>query len=336
VLTKQTDLGLFRAHVEADFFGPVSGSQLLANSEVFRLRHAYGELGPLLLGQFWGTFSDPSVIAETLDFQGSSGYTFIRQAQLRYTHTIDKGVTLAFAIENPDVRVVVNNVVAAGAAATAFNTTQVQTRDNNIPDFVIRGRVEQSWGSVQLGVLLRSISGENFANSVAGSATNPVLNIAAGTGRGTGFGIAGSIHAKLNLPGSGAHGETDFIGAQFLYGSGVGRYIQDTAGSSGEAAINPTTGRLEVLTSYGGYFTYRHYWADAWRSNLTFSAVQVETPSYLNANAYRGAYYVAGNLIWTPVTDVDLGVELQWGQRENRDGRTGDALRVQTSAKFSF
>lgn len=326
VLTKQTDFGLFKAQVEGDFFGPVSGSQLVSNSEVFRLRHAYGEIGPLLFGQYWGTFSDPGIIAETLDFEGPSGYTFIRQAQLRYTHTIDKGVTLAFAIENPDTRVIVNNVVGAG-------TTQVQTRDNNIPDFVIRGRVEKEWGSVQVGLLLRSISGENFS---AAATTNPSINIGTGTGRGTDLGIAGSIHGKFFLPGSQNQARKDFWGFQFLYGSGLGRYQQDSIGVSGEAAINPVTGRLETITSYGGFFTYQHNWNENLRSNLVFSGLRVDTPAYLNANAYRGAYYAAGNLIWTPVKDLDLGVELQWGQRENRDGRTGDALRFQTSAKFSF
>lgn len=326
VLTKQTDFGLFKAQVEGDFFGPVSGSQLVSNSEVFRLRHAYGEIGPLTFGQTWGTFSDPGAIPETLDFEGPAGYTFIRQAQIRYTHTVSDGVTLAFAVENPDTRVVVNNVTGGG-------TTQVQTRDNNIPDFVVRGRIEKEWGSVQVGLLLRSISGENFG---AAATTNPSINIPTGSGRGTDLGIAGSIHGKFFVPGSANQARKDFVGFQFLYGSGLGRYLQDTVGVSGEAAINPVTGRLETLTSYGGYFTYQHNWDEHFRTNLVFSGLRVDTPAYLNPNAYRGAFYAAGNLIWTPVKDLDLGVELQWGQRENADGRIGDALRFQTSAKFSF
>jgi len=161
IASKQTDFGLANVQVEADFFGSL-GNQLVSNSENFRLRHAKVEIGPLLAGQFWGTFSDPSSIAETLDFQGAPGYTFIRQAQIRYTHTFSKGVTLAFAAENPETSIVVNNNIAPIAGVNQ-NVTVVQTRDNNIPDFVIRGRVEDSWGHVQLGLLLRSISGENFA-----------------------------------------------------------------------------------------------------------------------------------------------------------------------------
>lgn len=339
IASKQTDFGLANVQVEADFFGAL-GNQLVSNSENFRLRHAKVEIGPLLAGQFWGTFSDPSSIAETLDFQGAPGYTFIRQAQIRYTHTFSKGVTLAFAAENPETSIVVNNNIAPIAGVNQ-NVTVVQTRDNNIPDFVIRGRVEDSWGHVQLGLLLRSISGENFAggNLLPTLAIGSNPNIApTGTGRGNGFGVAGSIHAKINLPGLGSKesARTDFIAFQFLYGSGLGRYLQDSAGASGEATINPITGRLELLTSYGGYVTFQHQWSENLRSNFTFSLAEYENPAYLNRNAYRGATYAAGNIIWTVVKDFDLGAELQYGERINQSGRRGDVLHVQTSAKFSF
>lgn len=340
VATKQTDFGLANVQIEGDFFSPFFGSQLVSNRDGFSLRHAKVEIGPLLAGQFWGTFSDPSTIAETLDFQGAPGYTFIRQAQIRYTHTFSKGVTLAFAAENPETSIVVNNNIAPIAGVNQ-NVTVVQTRDNNIPDFVIRGRVEDSWGHVQLGLLLRSISGENFA----GGNLLPTLAIGSnpdiaptGTGRGNGFGVAGSIHAKINLPGLGSKesARTDFIAFQFLYGSGLGRYLQDSAGASGEATINPITGRLELLTSYGGYVTFQHQWSENLRSNFTFSLAEYENPAYLNRNAYRGATYASGNLIWTVVKDFDLGAELQYGERINQSGRRGDVLHVQTSAKFSF
>ncbi|WP_376803137.1 hypothetical protein, partial [Candidatus Raskinella chloraquaticus] len=68
----------------------------------------------------------------------------------------------------------------------------------------------------------------------------------------------------------------------------------------------------------------------------TFSLAEYENPAYLNRNAYRGATYASGNLIWTVVKDFDLGAELQYGERINQSGRRGDVLHVQTSAKFSF
>ena len=343
-VTKPSDFGLIRARLELDLFNNF-GTELVSNSAVLRLRHAYGEIGPLLAGQFWGTFGDPSTIAETLDFQGTPGYTFIRQAQIRYTHEFSKGVTLAFAVENPEARIVVNgNGTAAGGlggtgpGGLVNGVTSVLTpRDNNIPDFVVRGRIEDSWGSLQLGVLFRSITGENFAGTpTALVPTAFTQSIAAGTGRGTDFGVAGSVHGKINLPGSGSATRTDFIAFQVLGGQGLGRYLQDAAGASGEATLNPITGRLELLTSYGGYITYQHSFLDNLRGNLSYSQYVIDTPAFLNGTALKGGQYVAGNLIWTPVRDVDLGIEIQWAERENVNRQKGDALRLQTSAIFRF
>ena len=48
--------------MEGDFYS--SGDQ-------FRLRHAYGEIGDLLVGQTWTTFTDVAAAPATLDFEGS-------------------------------------------------------------------------------------------------------------------------------------------------------------------------------------------------------------------------------------------------------------------------
>lgn len=298
---RPTNYGDFKAVIEADFFG-VGGNQILSNSDTYRLRHAYGEIGPLLAGQFWSTVMDPNAIPNTLDFQGSAGYTFIRQAQFRYTHKFEGGHSLAFAVENPESRVL--NIGA---------TTAVSARDNNIPDFVLRGRTEQAWGTLQAALLVRNISG--------------------GTGRGFETAVGGSVHGRINVP---FLGPKDNIVFQGIYGRGIGRYIQDVAGGSADAVINPATGRVELLTSYGGYIGFQHFWLDNLRSTILFSATNVETRAFQPNASYRGAYYSAANLIWSPVPEVDLGMEVQWGQRINRDGNRGEALRVQSSAKYSF
>ena len=37
-----------------------------------------------------------------------------------------------------------------------------------------------------------------------------------------------------------------------------------------------------------------------------------------------------------PVKNVMTGFEVQWGQRENKDGFTSDDLRIQFTAKYNF
>ncbi len=66
-----TPFGPARAYIEADFFGPTDlANETASNSSTFRVRHAYGEMGPLLAGQNWGTFVDPTTYPEVLDFEG--------------------------------------------------------------------------------------------------------------------------------------------------------------------------------------------------------------------------------------------------------------------------
>ena len=42
-------------------------------------------------------------------------------------------------------------------------------------------------------------------------------------------------------------------------------------------------------------------------------------------DAYRRTDRLILNLVWSPIPSVDMGAELLWGQRENKDGSTGTA-----------
>ena len=108
------DLKIF---VEGDFFTGDS-SELVSNSRHFRLRHAYGKYGNLLIGQTWSTFMDANWVLypSTVDFGGPAGATFIRQSQVRWT--LSDGLDLAF--ENPENRV------------------EGETHRDTLPDIVLR------------------------------------------------------------------------------------------------------------------------------------------------------------------------------------------------------
>jgi hypothetical protein len=92
-----TSAGAMRAFVEGDFFSDQNG---------FRMRHAYGSLagesGSLLGGQTWSTFMDEEAMPETIDFESPIAFPLVRQAQVRYTHFLEDGSYLAFALEDPD------------------------------------------------------------------------------------------------------------------------------------------------------------------------------------------------------------------------------------------
>ncbi|MEE8365756.1 MAG: DcaP family trimeric outer membrane transporter, partial [Gammaproteobacteria bacterium] len=106
-----------KVYLEGDFFTGDS-SELVSNSRHFRLRHAYGKMGNLLIGQTWSTFMDANWVLypSTVDFAGPAGATFIRQSILRWT--VSDG--LDFALENPENRV------------------DGQTTRDTVPDVILR------------------------------------------------------------------------------------------------------------------------------------------------------------------------------------------------------
>ncbi len=165
---KETPLGPARILLEGDFFG-AAGNQIASNSDSFRLRHAIVEVGPLLAGQWWTTFYDPGAYAETLDFQGAGGQTFIRQGVVRLQHRFANGFSIAGAIENPEGR------VQFGPAAAV-----VSSRDTT-PDFVGNIRYQGAFGHIQLG---GAVTQTNAPNGVSGDEV----------------GYAGTLHGRLNLP----------------------------------------------------------------------------------------------------------------------------------------
>ena len=124
-----------------------------------------------------------------------------------------------------------------------------------------------------------------------------------------------------------------------------------------DATINPVTGQIQKSDSFTVSAAYLHYWAPEWRSavfgsygemnfsnasrigqGLVFNAVNpansfgsngVGTPGtrfYNLSQALRDTYqFVAGaNLIWSPVKDLDIGVEGFYTQIGVKNGRVID------------
>jgi hypothetical protein len=125
-----------RIFVEGDFF---------SEADRYRLRHAYGEVGSLLVGQTWTTFTDVAAGPATLDFEGSVSAVNRRQPQARWTQPIcHDDLTLALAIE--DARFIIETPVGI--------TAEPRTPS---PDFVGHLRWERPWGRFQIAGLYRIV-----------------------------------------------------------------------------------------------------------------------------------------------------------------------------------
>ncbi|GJE68854.1 porin [Methylorubrum podarium] len=123
-----------------------------------------------------------------------------------------------------------------------------------------------------------------------------------------------------------------------------------------DAVVNPLTGRIELSSSFTVVGSYLHYWSPEWRSAfyasygemwfpagarqatsqanaLINSPSTVAPPSYItNGLGYslsaslRDTYQVVtgASLIWSPVKDLDIGVEGQYIKTGVKSGRVSD------------
>ena len=123
-----------RIFVEGDFFG---------NNSNFRLRQAYGEVGSLLVGQTWTTFTDVAAAPATLDFEGSVSNVNRRQAMVRWTQPVlHEDLKLALAAENPQFDIVPPSDLTGDSRTPS-------------PDLVARLRWSKDWGQFQVAYLYR-------------------------------------------------------------------------------------------------------------------------------------------------------------------------------------
>ena len=322
-----TPFGPARAYVEGDFFGPIDlGTETTSNSSTFRLRHAFGEVGPILAGQYWTTFSDPATYPEILDFQGPGAQSFVRQAQLRYTQNFGGGFTGAVSIENPEsrIRIGAGPVTGTGTAASATGIQNIGVgpfaRDR-LPDFIARVRYDSPQFNLQLsGVATRSTSPLPIgATPVAGGDGN------------LGYGVLATGQIALPLL-----GDKDNFRFQTGYIDGAARYMQDVAGSSPSFAYNATLTQYDSVKAYGGFGAFQHWWTNTIRSSFVYNYVHIDNPNYSGPAVVAATRYGVANLLWSPWTEVDVGIEVQYGQRIDADGSKANQTRVQSSFIYRF
>lgn len=192
----RTEGQLVRAYVEGDFFGgePEDSS--------FRLRHAYGHIGRFTAGQTWTTFTDPSAVPQTLDFEGAVSNVNRRQGLVRWDQPFgDAGWSWAAALENPQI------IVEAPSAISGQGRTE-------FPDFVTRLRLERDWGELQGAYVLRTLGFQPTGD--------PVIDET-----GWGFNFTGSV---LVLPTTEGY-------YQITFGDGIGSY----RGSPDVVATGPSS-----------------------------------------------------------------------------------------------
>ena len=279
-----------------------------------RLRFAFVDFGYFRVGQDTTVFMDPRVFPRTADFQGPNGIVNSRQGLGRVTVPLAEKLFLAAAAEQP-----FSDITTSGLGANV----------QDVPDFTSHLRYEDDLGHAQVATIVRSVNYRETGSSVT---------------RDTGWGVnvSGSLHPWALLMETNPVRDTNPSGLtrsrvllQYVTGSGIERYIQDTSGIGLDGAI-AAGGVFRTIGVSAWTASYEHWLSEKWLTNLTYSNVNLHSVNGLPGNTFAGSDYVATSLWYIPVRNMSVGIEYLWGRRENQDGASARAQRIQTVFQYNF
>ncbi len=303
-----TDYGELRTIFEYELFG----TGVDAGQTTFRLRHAWGELGQIGAGQTWSPFMDPDVFPNSIEYWGPNGMVFFRNVQFRWTPWSDGDSNFMIAAERPG---------ASGDQGDFADRIELQNIEGRFPapDISSHFKYDDDWGHVQLAGIARYINWDDLLEDQFDLADHD-----------WGWGV--NLSSNINL---GEH----VAKLQVAYGEGIENYMNDAPVDVG---IRTNFGNVrtpilgEALPVLGIVAFMDFNWSDHWTSSGGYSMLRITNSDGQADVAFHEGQYALANLLYYPVTNVMLGVEGQWGQRENINEFTFDQYRIQFSVRWNF
>jgi hypothetical protein len=205
-----------------------------------------------------------------------------------------------------------------------------------MPDVVGNVRYAGEWGSVQLSGAVHQIRDVGFQFFRDPAAVNPFLPAYADTE----YGFAIGLQAGLNLPSLGT-GDAAWVALTYI--DGAFAYInggQDAPAYGSviaagplalpvtDAFINGITGDLKTVKAWSVAGGATHNWSPTWNSSIFGSYAQVDAPGIASTfdpttGTVSGLvdfkeYRIGANTFWTPVSGLQLGVEVLYARVDPR------------------
>lgn len=312
-----TGAGPIGVRLEGDFNGPNGfQSENYTNSVLFRLRHAYGTFGGLLVGQTWTTFLDLGAAPDTVDFNGPGSLALVRNPMIRYTFTLAPAATLALAVEN-------NRGQQYGPDA----------RFQEIPDLHANFTYSGSWGHVSI----RGV-GQDYVRQVGPPATPTNKSK---------YSVSGAVSGSLKFGG-------DTLVAQFSGGPSIGRYLFNTVGNEfyapllfGTAGVThgfvtvDANNDIQFWTALAYHLGFTHVWSPVVRSNLVWSQTFIQDAKIdgipADDTVQKDMMQLFVNTFYGFAKNCELGVEYSYGQWKSFSTPTSPELKgTQNRLSFSF
>jgi hypothetical protein len=266
---------------------------------------------------------------------------------LAYTASFGSGFSATISVEdsmyrrysNGDGFATIAGAPVPGIAAVAlvrpFSSVNGLTyAGQNIPDIVANLRVDQGWGSVQVMGALHQLRDYGSAPGVGGAATIPTNR----AGDKYGWAVGAGLRLNLDMLARG-----DQFWLQAVYSDGALDYAFGTANQGGDrgtisgagnlSGVNATNNNIRdaivigagapgsVISTTKAWSVaagFRHFWTPALRSALFGSYTNIDQPLASTALNDIKYYTVGVNTVWSPVRNLDLGVEVVYHNLSNR------------------
>lgn len=292
----ETDAGEISTHIEMDFIESGQGDERFSNSYSSRLRHAFVK---------WNFDQGKSIVA------GQTWSNFFNVGALPELVDFVGPVGTLFAIQPQLAFQTGRWVFSAENPTTTFHSGDqlINNENNRLPDFTARFNGQISQGSYSLSLLARELAAVDQSNKTYTHA------------------LALSASAKLKV------NESNDVRFMINYGDGLGRYM---GFNSFRDAYLDEDDNVEAITQVGGYVAVRHNWNSYWRSTIAVSASHAENPdlvSFNPAQSYESAHL---NLLYSPVHNMDTGVEFIYGEKTMENDQSGKLYRIQFGMKYTF
>ena len=289
-------IGMARTFIQFDFFG--------ANGATTpRLRHFYGQVHNLLVGQTNTVFMDPDAWPDILDFQGPTSGLLARPPQFRYSFLLGKGFSSAVSVEQPvsDIRFSVDGLLARPITPA--------------PDGAIRLLYDTNRGHFYLASVFRDLA----------------VNLPNGGPQESALGWGVNFSSTWRTFGS------DTLNYQAAYGNGIARYTGDAATLGLDAAPRTQSDlTLKALPTFAPWVSYQHFWNKSVRSSATFGWLQVQNTAFLPESSYHKSSYSSANIIWNAYGSLSFGAEFMYGWVREKGGAMANAPRFQISGRYTF
>ena len=307
--TMPTDYGDLFTQFEFELFGTGVDS----GQTTFRLRHAYGELGPIGAGQYWSPFMDIDVFPNSLEYWGPTGMVFFRNVQVRWM-PIKGDTRLTLALERPG---------ASGDPGTLADRIELQNVKGRFPapDFSGEYRRGFARGYVEAAGIIRYMKWDDLLDDQ--------------------FELSGSaVGWGINLSSNFRPTDADTLRFQFVYGEGIQNYMNDSPVDVGivrnsGSSITPIEGQPVPITGVVAFLD--HNWSSRLSTAVGYSGQWNDNLEGQTPSSFQNGHYALGNLLYAPIPNVMVGGEFQWGRRENfSDGFSSDAVKIQFSFRYNF